>query len=82
MLSFGLKYKGNGHFRSTFQKHFCFGNNFSTNVNISNPFSQAIYILPVFMVILRQVTMANFNKIAIMAILVWVAINVVNIGIL
>ena len=26
---------------------FCFGHNFLTNVNFSNPFSQAIYILPV-----------------------------------
>ena len=35
------------------------------------------------MAILRQDTMANFNKIAIMAVLVWddVAINMVNIGV-
>ena len=39
----------------------------------SNPFSEAIYILPV---------LRNFSKIAIMAVLVWVdmAINMVNMG--
>ena len=39
--------------------------------------------MSIFMFILRQVIRVNFNKIAIMAILVWVdmAINMVNIGV-
>ena len=40
-------------------------------------------IMTILMAILHQAIMANFNKIAIMAILVWVymAINMVNIGV-
>ena len=41
------------------------------------------YILTIFMAILRQAIMAKMNKMAIMAILVWInmAINMVNIGV-
>ena len=39
--------------------------------------------MTIFMTILRQAIMANFNKIVIMAILVWVgmAINMANMGV-
>ena len=50
---------------------------------ISDTFFTFFFVLAIFMVILCQAIMAIFNKIAIMAILVWVdmAINMVNIGV-